>query len=704
MNSYNTIADLPHKLSCYYDQTASGGYHRENHNIIAQFAVLTYRSEWYGPAPNIRFFNSGYSGSDLRPSDTQLQNQFFTLNNIDREATTIYEGETTNYSVIQEDIYCVNDFYAGVTGSIGGEIPLFCTEEDYNTYKGLIAPELQFDSINFVNVGDQISYYIPYVVQAHFPMAYEEYVITEIFHDVYIYGPAGMEVVEIISHHNVQNGQVKVNQYNGGRLPGGEGYLYKFFENPEKVTIPYFDKPSDVTASMKAWEIDLINEGLFKSSQVKKDDFYYGVYFKDDIIINGQTLTKYSQLGFFNATDDTTQDQPVFPTDENVHIRFFRRKPTEEEKEGGDDEEAPDDYGPSDTPQKPGGEDPSYEEGSQEGSLGLFHQCYNISNEELKKLRKYLWSEAYFDVLKINENPMDNIISVKRLPIEAGGDTASILIGNLNSGVVGSVVGNGVQEIDFQYIEIGGKTASFLDYYQTSIGIYLPYIGFKQLDTKTWMNKSLYLYYKVDIVSGECKAILGIGTSKTDMKIVNEYTGSMGIDCAMSASNQKQTELSQTLRYANAGIGIGGAIGSGVIQMAGGNPAGGALSMASGVASGVTGLLANTQFTKFESTPGNASIATSTWTHPMIIYDYPCITENDFNWNKSMNPVNIYPSYYAHAVGIPVAKSYPLSDFRNLFVKVAGDFDLARPATPQIELTENEINAIKALLQEGVVI
>lgn len=86
--------------------------------------------------------------------------------------------------------------------------------------------------------------------------------------------------------------------------------------------------------------------------------------------------------------------------------------------------------------------------------------------------------------------------------------TQRLYLGNFS---VGSnlipVIDNNVVILDCGNIEIDGKYNNVVDYNAT-IKIYLPFMGFRNLETVNVMDKTIHLYYKLDLVSGGAKAFL----------------------------------------------------------------------------------------------------------------------------------------------------------------------------------------------------
>lgn len=88
------------------------------------------------------------------------------------------------------------------------------------------------------------------------------------------------------------------------------------------------------------------------------------------------------------------------------------------------------------------------------------------------------------------------------------GKTANILLGGYNTGVSSNAVLTDIVETDCGTVEIVGNYNNAMDYENTTIDIYLPFIGFIQLDTEKVMNETISLVYKTNIINGDTIACL----------------------------------------------------------------------------------------------------------------------------------------------------------------------------------------------------
>ena len=190
--------------------------------------------------------------------------------------------------------------------------------------------------------------------------------------------------------------------------------------------------------------------------------------------------------------------------------------------------------------------------------IGVLTTTFKMTKERLQQLGRFLWGSNIFDNFSlICNNPIENIISCKSIPLSLNGTTQKIIMGNVDTGVNGDKVSNNFTKQNIGSIAITEKYHNFLDYAPyTNVIIYLPYVGFKELDTNLVMSKTLSISYTVDIITGGCLCQI-----KSNNVKLYEFNGNMGIDIPITASNRAQVEAG----YISSGIGIASSAVSGNI-------------------------------------------------------------------------------------------------------------------------------------------
>lgn len=190
--------------------------------------------------------------------------------------------------------------------------------------------------------------------------------------------------------------------------------------------------------------------------------------------------------------------------------------------------------------------------------IGVLTTTFKMTKDRLQQLGRFLWGSNIFDNFSlICNNPIENIISCKSIPLSLNGSTQKIILGNVDTGVNGDKVSNNFAKQNIGSIAITEKYHNFLDYAPyTNVIIYLPYVGFKELDTNLVMGKTLSISYTVDIITGGCLCQI-----KSNNVKLYEFNGNMGIDIPITASNRAQVEAG----YISSGIGIASSVASGNI-------------------------------------------------------------------------------------------------------------------------------------------
>lgn len=142
-----------------------------------------------------------------------------------------------------------------------------------------------------------------------------------------------------------------------------------------------------------------------------------------------------------------------------------------------------------------------------------FVSMYAPSQSQLSELASFMWSKNFLDILlKLQQNPYDAIISIKNIccDIETGG-TSNIILGNVETDISCPTISQQYQQIDCGTINLTRYFGNFLDFNPyTSIKIYLPFIGFRELDVDEVMGASLHLYYNIDVLTGSCVALIKV--------------------------------------------------------------------------------------------------------------------------------------------------------------------------------------------------
>ena len=171
-------------------------------------------------------------------------------------------------------------------------------------------------------------------------------------------------------------------------------------------------------------------------------------------------------------------------------------------------------------------------------STNLLTTSYRVSNANVQLLGGKLWSSSFWDNIKLlNNSPIENIVGLKIMPCAVNSYTSEITIGNVNMEIDADVI-TSVPIVNVGSIKFDGYYKNFLDYapYTQAI-LFLPFIGFVEIDPAQYTGHTLNVRYSFDIVMGQCKAMLF-----ADGIYCQSYEGTCGIDVPLVASNRAQVE------------------------------------------------------------------------------------------------------------------------------------------------------------------
>lgn len=300
------------------------------------------------------------------------------------------------------------------------------------------------------------------------------------------------------------------------------------------------------------------------------------------------------------------------------------------------------------------------------GSAEALYKIYNPTQAEINSFGAWLWSSNFVDqLLKVFNNPMESIIGLHKVyasPIIGG--RSNIKVGYLDSGVSSNFVSNQYTKIDCGTVNLQEYFGNVFDYSPyTSIELYLPCIGFVQLDVGNVMRSSINITYTVDVLTGACIAEVNV---KRD--------GSGGVLYSYSGNCASQYPLSSGsyMGIVSSVIGVAGSIVGTVAS-------GGSLApLALGATSGL--LNAKTHVQHSGSLSGNSGVMGGKIPYLIITRPQTNMAEN-----------------YQHLQGIPSNTYAQLSACRG-FVKVKN------VNVQNIIAESEELEEIKTLLLDGVII
>lgn len=169
--------------------------------------------------------------------------------------------------------------------------------------------------------------------------------------------------------------------------------------------------------------------------------------------------------------------------------------------DGGDGEFPTPENNPVDVPSLPS---------ASAASCGLI-TMYIPTLAQLQSLGNFLWSNLFDpdSFKKLFTDPMQAIVGLAIVPaVPSAGGSKNIKFGNVDSGVSSSFLSTQYVTKNFGSVKIKKDAGSFLDYTDTKISIYLPYLGFRTLSPDDVMGATLSVTYNIDVLTGACAAFI----------------------------------------------------------------------------------------------------------------------------------------------------------------------------------------------------
>lgn len=133
---------------------------------------------------------------------------------------------------------------------------------------------------------------------------------------------------------------------------------------------------------------------------------------------------------------------------------------------------------------------------------------YNPTADELRKIgniRYHIWrgetqivdlGNYISSLIKVFVNLPDNL------------KKQNVVLGGYDTEVPSAVVLNEIVETSCGSVNIRGKYGNVMDYQNSIIEIYLPFIGFETLEASKVMNQTIKLVYRTNVINGDSLALI----------------------------------------------------------------------------------------------------------------------------------------------------------------------------------------------------
>ena len=329
----------------------------------------------------------------------------------------------------------------------------------------------------------------------------------------------------------------------------------------------------------------------------------------------------------------------------------------------------------SGTISQPGAPDESAASAVNSGFLNV----YKMTQAEIDKICSALYSDTLIQAIQNTfVNPLDFIVSLMVFPCAPVlGSSENLKFGKwlaaatgafpLGVDITGTRLSKQFKVVDMGTVAIPENWGNFLDYSQTTLELYLPFIGTVNLDVSECMGGTINVQYTIDFFTGMCVAnvlcnktiTLPSGKVLGNRPAQHSFQGNCAIQIPLSAENY--------------GSMVGSLINAAAQSIT--NPVGGFAGIAMDAVGG--------GFRPNVTSKGNI-VANSGFCS--ILYPYVRITR----------PITAEPESYQEVMGLPSYINTTLGECSDLCVCDGIDLSGITGAT------ENELNKIRQLCMDGV--
>lgn len=320
-------------------------------------------------------------------------------------------------------------------------------------------------------------------------------------------------------------------------------------------------------------------------------------------------------------------------------------------------------------------------------------RLYQMTTTQLQQFASFLWNtsltewDSFINTLKQwFENPLDSIISLSISPIDYFHDykenktdkpeETNIRLTTFDTGVKGLLCSSNYKQISLGTLNLKPYYKSFLDCNpHTKFSLYLPYIGFKDIDADVLFSSgatAIEVVYSVDLITGVCVAnvLIDKDSRNTHLKhVLYTFAGNMNTTIPITSANMRDF-LSASVGAVASAVAIGATGGAVTPLLAG--------SMAIQAGMGVASQKVNI------SHSGGMSLEAGMFG---IQYAYLVVTR----------PREARPKYYKDVNGLPSEVGGNLSNYAG-FTQVSSVHVNIEGAT------DEEKNEIEKLLKAGVIL
>lgn len=353
--------------------------------------------------------------------------------------------------------------------------------------------------------------------------------------------------IPIIAYFKNLIGESKFNiGYSGDSVKGKVGFLnaytpvdynahyYYWHEmgSINEITTQLVFSSTTITGVEEQHIVDFTNTIPYKDVSTSKRYYVFPIYKKtpNDSYWTLRGLRFKPQQPFMNSLDITPDEPP---------------KDDEKGDEGGgsnpeppNPEEPNPDY-PEPEPDEPSDDIPIPTPPQPAIAKSILISMYKMTEAQLQNLGEELWSKDFFDnILKLFTSPIDGVLSLMEFPfnVPSSNTVDYVQIGNYKfKKTQGYKLNNSIVSLNMGTITIDEKYHSYIDYTNSAIQIYLPFIGVRDISIE-YIPCILELQYNIDLLSGQCVACLSVTSMKSDLNsVIGQWEGTIGYKIPLTA-------------------------------------------------------------------------------------------------------------------------------------------------------------------------
>ncbi len=181
-----------------------------------------------------------------------------------------------------------------------------------------------------------------------------------------------------------------------------------------------------------------------------------------------------------------------------------------------------------------------------------FIKSYILTDTEMATLSSDIWNLSGWEQITskmTGSKPTDFIVSMKVYPsnVPIVTDSTSLInLGFWQSAEVYNIVKDRYTTFDCGTLELKKYYGNYLDYNST-VSIYLPFIGTRQLNVNEVMGGSINPIYYIDLLTGDCVVQIYVTNTidKTQLKgVLYQFNGNIGIEIPVNSNAYSNAYIS----------------------------------------------------------------------------------------------------------------------------------------------------------------